>query len=162
MEDASASLFINLDWFDSKDSKNFKAIIFDLFFKFKKLTNGCKATDEIWRRLFNKKDNTKFFYEGLENDANDICQKKHLQIFNYFKNNKNLILDFKNPHFTKTKIPSTKGMGFRVFSIVYLQMSIIQIPATEINLNETIQKGEVVKSPLIFYMFPIKWENYHE
>lgn len=53
-------------------------------------------------------------------------------------------------------------MGFRVFSIVYLQMPIIQISATEINLNETIQKGEVVKSPLIFYMFPIKWENYHE
>lgn len=61
MEDASASLFINLDWFDSKDSKNFNTIIFDLFFKFKKLTNGCKTRDEIWRRIFNKKDNTKFF-----------------------------------------------------------------------------------------------------
>lgn len=162
MEDASASLFINLDWFDNKDSKNFKHIIFELFSKFKKVTNGCRGTDEIWRRLFNNKDNTKFFYEGLENGLHEIFEQKHLQIFNYFKNNKNLNLDFKNPHFTKTKILSKKGTGFRVFSAVYLQKSIIQIPHTEINLNETIQKGEVTKSPLIFYMFPFKWEDYHE
>lgn len=56
--------------------------------------------------------NTKFFYEGLENGAHNICQQKHIQILNYFKNNKNLTFDFKNPHFTKTKILSKKGMGF--------------------------------------------------